>query len=218
MILGIKIFIARWLFSLAAVFLSGMKITKEALIDRGSISMSYTWEIIRHSVQNAINNISWPENQDTFALNPAKKGNGVTIIKPDKNCLLGHGWIPERTILPNVGPIDALRIIDGKKFILEWETGNIASSYRSMTKLCHAFLKGSIAGAILVIPTKRMGQFLTDRISTLEELKPNFDYWRATSCLKSDAILEVWAIEYDSLDASIPLIPKSMSGRRKQNA
>ena len=99
-----------------------------------------------NSLEEAIQKIKWPLDSNSFGLRPKRKGNGVSIIKPDKSCLIKHRWELEKNIVPCLGPADALYENNGVRFAIEWETGNIASSYRSMTKLCHAFLKGLIIG------------------------------------------------------------------------
>jgi len=72
-------------------------------------------------------------------------------------------------------------------------------------------LKEHIIGGILVVPNRKMYQFLTDRIGNYEELKPYFDLWK--SCGVKRGYLEIVVIEHDGLSEQSPIIIKGSDGR-----
>jgi len=94
---------------------------------------------------------------------------------------------------------------------LEWETGNISSTHRTLNKLALGMLKETIIGGVLILPTRSMYKYLTDRIGNYTEIEPYFDLWRSLQI--RNGILMVIAIEHDSLDHTVPLIPKGTDGR-----
>lgn len=53
---------------------------------------------------------------------------------------------------------------EGNKVAIEWETGNISSSHRSMNKLALALGKGVINMGVLIVPSRDLYEHLTDRI------------------------------------------------------
>lgn len=110
------------------------------------------------------------------------------------------------------GPIDAVKKLpDGRWFAVEWETGNISSSHRALNKMAVGLLDGKLAGGILVLPSRDMYQYLTDRIGNYAEIEPYFSVWRSLSIL--DGVLAVIEIEHDELSLDIPPITKGTDGR-----
>jgi hypothetical protein len=63
----------------------------------------------------------------------------------------------------------------------------------------------------LVIPSRKLYPYLTDRIGNYEELEPYFDVWR--SVLIRDGLLAIFVIEHDQEDNNVPKIPKGTDGR-----
>ena len=133
--------------------------------------------------------------------------------------LLPHGWTMEMPF-----PLEGIRggarfgAMDAAKnfgpdppFIVEWETGNISSSHRSMNKLALGLIEGAISGGVLVVPTHDFARYLTDRIGNARELQPYFPLWSAAKV--SRAYLAVLAVEYDRTSEEVPRIPKGTSGR-----
>jgi len=55
---------------------------------------------------------------------------------------------------------------------VEWETGNISSSHRSLNKMCLALMAGLVQAAVLIVPSPSMYPHLTDRIGNWRELCP----------------------------------------------
>jgi len=77
------------------------------------------------------------------------------------------------------GPIDAVKEMpDGRYFSVEWETGNISSSHRALNKMAVGLLDGMLVGGILILPSRDMYQYLTDRIGNYAEIEPYFPFGR----------------------------------------
>ncbi len=72
-------------------------------------------------------------------------------------------------------------------------------------------MKGVLACGILVVPSRNLYRYLTDRISSMEELEPYLDLWRSIRC--KQGILEIVAIEHDATSTDVPRIPKMTAGR-----
>ncbi len=110
------------------------------------------------------------------------------------------------------GPLDAtLELNDDSLFVVEWKTGNISSSHRALNKIALGISKGILKGGILVLPTRNLYQYLTDRIGNFEEIEPYFDLWKSIQC--TNGVLGVYAIEHDSENDSVPKILKGTDGR-----
>lgn len=202
-----------------------MKIIKrEILFDKGNFSSSKEWKLIRRNVEEAIKNVVWPPNSKKFTIYPESgkkrgQGNGVVPIKLSFcNNLEKKGWQLETPLLiatSKPGPLDAtLKLKHGKAstlFAVEWETGNISSSHRSLNKMALGIIKGILIGGILVLPTRNLYQYLTDRIGNFEELSPYFDLWK--SIKSKEGILVVYAVEHDATSTKVPRIKKGTDGR-----
>lgn len=199
-----------------------MKIVKtEILLSKGGFPASESFAQARSDVDSAIRSVEWPVGSGAFTLydEPGKgrgKGNGVKPIK--LNCmtaLRGLGWDLETRLdvatVKRPGPIDATKRFRDKYFCLEWETGNISSSHRALNKMALGMLQGIILGGFLIVPTRRMYSYLTDRVGNLMELEPYFPLWAAIPI--SEGVLGVIAIEQDGVSKSVPRIPKGTSGR-----
>ena len=72
-------------------------------------------------------------------------------------------------------------------------------------------LKGVLAGGLLVVPTRELYQYLTDRIGNWNELVPYLDLWRAIPC--KNGVLEIVVVEHDGTSKSVRKIPKGTDGR-----
>lgn len=199
-----------------------MKIERlEHLIDTKGFSQSNDWKLIESHITQAIQKIEWPIGSGSFTLfNQSGKargeGNGV---KPIKEACMKHlsvmGWDLETKIdiatLRQPGPIDATYKVGNKLFCVEWETGNISSSHRALNKMALGILKNILIGGILILPTRKMYKYLTDRIGNFPEIEPYFELWRS---LKVDeGFLGVMAIEHDGVSDQVPRIPKGTDGR-----
>lgn len=193
-----------------------MKIMQRArLIDQGSISSTPEWQKIEKDIIDAIGTIEWPKGSGSFTLNPQRKGNGVV---PIKEAFILHlesmYWMKEYHLAAiGTGKIDAACRTNRGLFGVEWETGNISSSHRAVNKMALALLEGVIIGGVLILPTREMYNYLTDRIGNFPELQPYFPLWRALRTSISQGLLEIIAIEHDATDPTIPLIRKGTDGR-----
>ncbi len=109
--------------------------------------------------------------------------------------------------------LDATKTLDGDRvFGIEWETGNISSSHRAMNRLLRGYHDGYLVGGMLVVPTRSLYHYLTDRVGNLAELEPYFDFWKATIVWR-DGVLAIVAVEHDGTDPKVPRISKGTDGR-----
>lgn len=202
-----------------------MKIViSERLIDAGSFSGTNDWKIIEEQIIKAIKAIEWPPGSGSFTLfdqSGKKRGQG-SGVKPIKDTCMNHlkslGWSLETplpiAVLKKPGKMDATYPVGKRLFCVEWETGNISSSHRALNKMALGILKGVLIGGALILPTRAMYKYLTDRVGNFPELEPYFPLWKA---LKVDeGLLIVIAIEHDAVSQSVPRIPKGTNGRAVQ--
>ncbi len=71
------------------------------------------------------------------------------------------------------GPVDVVKqFSDGRYFAIEWETGNISSSHRALNKMTIGLAQGILDYGILILPSREMYQWLTDRVGNFEEIEP----------------------------------------------
>lgn len=199
-----------------------MKLVKiEVLVDAGGFSASPDWATIKDHIIKSIQAVDWPRGSGSFTLydEPGKerrKGSGVTPIKEIfVQNLKRLGWDLETpvniAVLKRPGPVDATYPVRNKLFAVEWETGNISSSHRAINKMALGLLQGTLIGGILVVPTREMYHYLTDRVGNLQELEPYFPLWRSLKC--EEGLLGVIAIEHDAVSKKVPRISKSTAGR-----
>lgn len=193
----------------------------ETLISAGVFAKSAEWQHIRNAVIGSILRVSWPPRSKKFTIYPERgkerrKGNGV---KPIKNGLMRSlvklGWEMEVPLdiatVAKPGKLDAVLQATCGPVALEWETGNISSSHRALNKMALGLLKGVLAAGMLVVPTRELYQYLTDRVGNWPELEPYLDLWRAIPC--RSGILEILVVEHDAISKTVPRIPKGTSGR-----
>src|SRR5262249_40212180 len=82
--------------------------------------------------------------------------------------------------------------------IVEWETGNISSSHRSLNKMCMALWAGLADAAVLIVPSHKFYKHLTDRIGNIRELQPYFYFYNRAASLAPGKILAIFEIEHDA--------------------
>ena len=202
-----------------------MKIIKvERLIDAGSFSRTESWKTIETHIRQAIEAIEWPPGSGSFTLydQPGKARGEGSGVKPIKDACMAHlkslGWSLEASIdiatLKQPGPMDATYPVGDRLFCVEWETGNISSSHRAVNKMALGILKKVLIGGVLILPTRAMYKYLTDRVGNFPELEPYFPLWRALKV--EEGLLAVIAIEHDAVSHSVPRIPKGTDGRALQ--
>ncbi len=202
-----------------------MKIVGEqALVNCGKYVKSLEWRKVRAALHKAIKGVDWPPGTGSFTIYPQSgkkrgEGNGVTPIKVGLMAeLKRQGWVIEakakNKIGKQLGDYDAVFETAYGPVVLEWETGNISSSHRSMNKMTMNLAHGLIAAGILVVPSRKLYKFLTDRIGNIQELEPYFELWKSVPC--ESGILEIVVIEQDAESFDVPKIPKGTDGRAKE--
>jgi hypothetical protein len=209
----------------------------DTLIDRtgqaGSDRYSLTWQFaeIESQINEAVRSTVWPPGADAFTIYPESgkkrgEGNGVKPIKEGFVCTLqGMGWelekrAPRRSGMNDgekgsrPGAFDCHRVMEGglTPFVVEWETGNVSSSHRSINRMALGILDGYVSGGVLIVPSRALAQYLTDRIGNSPELEPYFRLWQKWT-LAENAYLAVVTVEHDDESTEVPRIPKGTDGR-----
>jgi len=195
-----------------------MKINRtEFLIRKGQFAYSDEFNKVLQEVLTAIQAVHWPPGNDQFILYPEKQGNGVKPIKEGcMTALYDFGWRHEKrmSIVFNTGPgpVDAVRTLpNGRQFVVEWETGNVSSSHRALNKIATGLLEGIILEGILIVPSRTMYYWLTDRIGNFREIEPYFPMWRDVTV--DEGVLAVIEVEHDGTSQDVPRILKGTDGR-----
>jgi hypothetical protein len=203
-----------------------MKIVRtEILLDAGGVGKSVEWTRRYEEICKAIKTIEWPPGSGSFTLydESGKKrgmGNGVKPIKVACMSLLkvDFGWSLETGIKVGTtklkGRVDATCSMCNGLLAIEWETGNISSSHRALNKMCLGMLKGGLIGGVLILPTRDMYRYLTDRVGNIAEVEPYFPLWGSVPIVAG--ILAVIVIEHDAVSRDVPRIPKGTDGRAMQ--
>ena len=196
-------------------------VQEETLISCGKYATSAEWKETRENLFKAISEVDWPRGSGKFTIYPQsgkrrREGNGVTPIKLGlMEELKEQGWKLEEpldfAVLRKPGKLDAVLYTDYGPVALEWETGNISSSHRALNKMALGLLKGILACGILVVPSRELYKYLTDRVGNMAELEPYLDLWRSIPC--EQGVLEIVTIEHDATSTDVPPIPKGTSGR-----
>lgn len=212
----------------------------KTLVAKGPYAASSEWAALRPTIQHAVRAASWPPGSGLFTIYPESgkksgEGNGVKPLKNETIAMLTGGgpsygalirsgampkqgqWVAEvpwpvgERIRP--GNMDAAYFGTNGIVCLEWETGNVSSSHRSVNKMCLGLLQGAIKAGVLVVPSRALYPYLTDRIGNIAELEPYFPMWEATPC--KEGVLEIIVIEHDAVSFDVPKIPKGTDGRAK---
>jgi len=194
-----------------------MKILQTTYLQKaGAFYDSPGWAARYAQIQQAVEGVQLPAGSGTFSIHPTKKGNGVVPIK--KSCmrdLKNAGWSLETRFAPGSerrpGPIDATCVEYGKIVCLEWETGNVSSSHRAINKMALGLITGEFIGGVLVIPSRALYVYLTDRIGNYSEIAPYFPVWKSLKI--SEGVLVVIEVEHDAISTDVPRIPKGTDGR-----
>jgi hypothetical protein len=196
----------------------------EHLVDVGRFSGTEAWRRIDTQIKLAIQAVHWPPGSDAFILNGQRgkkrgEGNGVVPIKQAwQQYLKAEGWLMEQRLsimdTLNPGPFDAVyQVEDGRFFCAEWETGNISSSHRALNKILLGIMRRVVVGGALVVPSREMYIYLTDRVGNYQELQPYFPVWRAFAHTIDEGLLMIYVVEHDKIDPSVPRIAKGTDGR-----
>jgi hypothetical protein len=195
----------------------------ETILSCGAYSKSKHWSATRRAIHKAIRKCAWPPGSKKFTIYPQSgkkrdEGNGVGPIKNEFIAeLREQGWTIEgaakNCLGQDLGCFDAVLQGPDGPIIAEWETGNISSSHRSMNKLTMLTADRIIAAGTLVVPSRKLYKFLTDRIGNYAELEPYLKLWKSVPC--KAGILEIVVIEHDAVSYDVPRIPKTTAGRAK---
>lgn len=189
----------------------------------GSYAHSAHWKRTRKQIRGAVKKCEWPAGSGSFTIYPQSgkkrgEGNGV---KPIRACFIkdlrSRGWKIEgkakNAVNQALGDFDAVLPGPEGPIVVEWETGNISSSHRSMNKLTMLVADGVISAGVLVVPSRKLYVYLTDRIGNIRELEPYFRLWKSVPC--RSGVVEIIVVEHDAESFSVPRIPKGTEGRAK---
>ena len=176
-----------------------MKIVhEETLQSKGKFSTTREWRKLRKQIYDAILKVDWPPGSGSFTIYPESgkargEGNGVKPIKEGlMRRLHEFGWELEEPLdlatVTRPGKLDAVKQSKYGPVALEWETGNISSAHRALNKMALGLLKGVLAGGLLVVPSRSLYSYLTDRISNFAELEPYLELWRSIPCEAGDRV------------------------------
>lgn len=107
---------------------------------------------------------------------------------------------------------------DGIRVAIEWETGNISSSHRSMNKLAIALKTGIIQAGVLVLPSRELYIHLTDRIGNISELSGYLEMWESLKATVERGLLAITVVEHDAVsdDPDLPYLPTANDGRAEE--
>ncbi|MDO3645689.1 hypothetical protein [Nocardia mangyaensis] len=214
-------------------------ISWEHLIDRdpqgtnGLYTETPEYSAVHADVIQAIGNTVWPPDSDRFTIYPesGKKrgmGNGVTPIKLGfTTTLVELGWTLEKRA-PRATNEEAKSLRGSRPgafdchfefpnerispFVVEWETGNIASSHRAVNRIGLGIHKGYVSGGLLIVPSNKLAPYLTDRIGNPRELRPYHDIWKQWTSTEV-AYFGIIAVEHDDESFDVPKVPKGTDGR-----
>lgn len=193
----------------------------ETILSCGPFATSDEWTMIRDGLHSSVCSVDWPPGSGKFTIYPESgkkrgEGNGVKPIKDE--CirqLISLGWKSEVSlkIASRIKPgnLDAVFYAKAGPVAMEWETGNISSSHRALNKMAIGLMNGLLAGAALVIPSRKLYPWLTDRIGNYSEIEPYLDLWRSIRC--ENGVFEIIVIEQDAESLTVPRIPKGTDGR-----
>lgn len=182
----------------------------ETLHAHEPVASSAEWHMVQRHIDAAIQAIVWPANSSRFTIKPVRKGNGVGPIKDAfVLSLTANGWLGQQRAVPNVGKVDAAMTTETGTFAVEWEIGNISSSHRSLNRLALGLTRGSIVGGILVLPSRALYRYLTDRVGIFQ-MEPYFDVWRNLPI--QSGVLAVIEVEHDDTDSAVDPIRRGLDG------
>jgi hypothetical protein len=104
---------------------------------------------------------------------------------------------------------------NGTQIAIEWETGNISSSHRSMNKLAIALGAGIIQVGVLILPSRNLYEHLTDRIGNIGELSGYLSMWEGLKASVPHGLLAITVVEHDELteDEDFPHFKAGADGR-----
>lgn len=107
---------------------------------------------------------------------------------------------------------------EGMRIAIEWETGNISSSHRSMNKLAIALGTRKVEVGVLIVPSRSLYEHLTDRIGNIGELSGYLSMWESLKATVAKGLLAITVVEHDALttDQNFPYLPVAGDGRARE--
>lgn len=107
---------------------------------------------------------------------------------------------------------------NGTHVAIEWETGNISSSHRSLNKLVIALNSGKIQVGVLIVPSRNLYEHLTDRIGNIGELSPYLSFWNSIGIGVKHGLLVISIVEHHALTVNkkIPYLGTGKDGRARE--
>lgn len=114
------------------------------------------------------------------------------------------------------GDFDFVTTTDGGiRVAIEWETGNISSSHRSLNKLSIVLAAKKIQAGVLILPSRNLYEHLTDRIGNIGELSPYLGMWKKMGTAVERGMLVIVVVEHDELtdDPEFPYLKAGKDGR-----
>jgi hypothetical protein len=107
---------------------------------------------------------------------------------------------------------------EGGRIAIEWETGNISSSHRSLNKLAIALAAGILEVGVLVVPSRDLYEHLTDRIGNIGELSGYLSLWESLKVTVPRGLLAITVVEQDELtdDETFPYLRVGSDGRARK--
>ena len=173
----------------------------------------------------------WRRNGVAYLKKQFLKGMNDEIWKSEVNLNIEHlAWQPALSLYPGLGvyrePITSSfggfdflkKTSSGLRIAIEWETGNISSTHRSLNKLVIALKAGEIDAGVLILPSRDLYSHLTDRIGNIGEVSPYLTLWNSASQLVERGLLAISVVEHDELtdDASHPYLKVGDDGRARE--
>lgn len=194
---------------------------EKILISNGDFINSDEFKRLYNHIIESIKIIDYPYGSGSFTLYDGKESNGVT---PIKNAFIHKldlfGWSNEKKadIAVKSRRFDSsIKLSNGSFFAVEWETGNISSSHRSLNRIFLGMECGLLSGGVLVIPSRKMYKYLTGRVGSYQELESFFRVWELLGKEIKDGVLMVIEIEHDAVSKDVLPIKKMNSGNSKKN-
>lgn len=219
-----------------------MKLLEKIIIfDQGGVSGSQLWKELETNITHTIKRMVNPKGQNEFIIRAkmtSEKDKNGKNVKCDKRNGVAHikklfcsdltasdrTWKTEVCITDKknewqVGKADFVKINNsGENIILEWETGNISSSHRSLNKIALAIYKGFFTVGILIVPSRDLYRHLTDRVGNIEELRPYIELWSLIGEKVKRGLLAIFVVEHDKIteDPSIDYLTRGGDGNAKK--
>lgn len=207
----------------------------DSIADQGGYSETPAYARARSDLEAAVAEVVWPPGASDFAIYPESgkksgEGNGVVPMKAGFAAAINaRGWelekrAPKATNAEDAiikgsrpGAFDAHLTFQGNEplpFVAEWETGNISSSHRAINRILLGIRLGYVSAGVLILPSRRLAPYLTDRIGNEPELLPYRPLWSEAS-LAPLSYFGMVVIEHDRTSLDVPRIPKGTDGRAK---